>query len=200
MASATEVKSFRDLLGAPRLTAGPQDSTLIIIDAQNEYAQGNLKTVNVEQTRKAIAALLEKYRAGSDGKNIVHVVHKTPDGAPVFTPGTALAEEFEELQPRPGEKVIEKERVSSFTGTDLHDYLTGLGERGKKTVLTGYMAHVCVSNTARAGADLGYNVVLAADAIGDRDIPGLTGSEVTDAVLKELGDAFGTVVQSAEVK
>ena len=165
------------------------------------YAQGHLKTVNVDSTRKAIASLLEKYRAGSDdGKNIVHIVHKTPDGAPVFTPGTDLAEEFDELKARPGEKVIQKELVSGFGGTDLHDYLTSLGERGKKPVLTGYMAHVCVSTTARAGNDLGYNIVLAGDAIGDRDIPGLTGSEVTDAVLKELGDAFGTVVQSDEVK
>lgn len=158
-----------------------------------------MKTVNVDKTRKAIASLLEKYRAAGDGKNIVHVVHKSPDGAPVFTPGTALAEEFDELTPRPGEKVIAKERVSSFAGTDLHEYLGGLGERGKKTVLTGYMAHVCVSTTARAGYDLGYNVLLAADGIGDRDIPGFSGPEVTDAVLKELGDAFGTVIQSTEV-
>jgi nicotinamidase-related amidase len=154
----------------------------------------------VTQTRQAIASLLETYRAGGDGKNIIHVVHKTPEGAPVFTPGTALAEEFDEVRPRGDEKVIQKELVSAFGGTDLHDYLTSLGPRGQKTVLTGYMAHVCVSTTARAGADLGYEVVLAGDAIGDRDIPGLTGTEVTDAVLKELGDAFGTVVQSSEVK
>jgi nicotinamidase-related amidase len=160
-----------------------------------------LKTVDVDKTRKAIASLLEKYRAGSsDGKNIVHVVHKTPEGAPVFTPGTELAEEFAELKPKSGEKVIEKEKVSSFVGTDLDDYLVSLGDRGKKTVLTGYMAHVCVSNTARQGSDLGYNIVLAGDAIGDRDIPGFTGSEVTEAVLKELGDAFGTVVQSSEIQ
>merc|ERR1712000_447993 len=29
-------------------------------------------------------------------------VHKTPEGAPVFTPSTALAEEFTELTPRAG--------------------------------------------------------------------------------------------------
>lgn len=130
----------------------------------------------------------------------MHIAHKTPDGAPIFTPGTALAAEFDELKPRDGEKVIWKEAVSSFAGTDLHDYLASLGDRGKKTLLTGYMAHVCVSSTARAGADLGYNIVLAGDAIGDRDIPGFTGPEVTSAVLKELGDAFGTVIQSSEVK
>ncbi len=37
----------------------------------------------------------------------MHVVHGTPEGAPVFTPGTELAEEFKELQPKSesGEKV-----------------------------------------------------------------------------------------------
>ncbi len=167
---------------------------------RDRYADGNLKTVNVDQTRKAIAGLLEKYRAAGDGKNIVHVVHKVPEGAPVFTPNTALAEEFDELKARPGEKFIEKEAISSFANTDLHEYLTSLGEKGKKTVLTGYMAHVCVSNTARQGNDMGYNVLLAKDAIGDRDIPGFSGAEVTEATLKELSDAFGTVVSSSDIK
>ncbi|KIX94991.1 uncharacterized protein Z520_09301 [Fonsecaea multimorphosa CBS 102226] len=200
MASATQVKSLREITGAAPATASPSDSTLIIIDAQKEYGQGNLKVVDAERSRKAIASLLEKYRAAGDGKNIVHVVHKAPEGAPIFTPNTPLAEEFDELKPRPGEKVVWKEAISSFAGTDLHEYLTSLGERGKKTVMTGYMAHVCVSTTARAGNDLGYNVLLASDAIGDRDIPGLSGAEVTETVLRELNDAFGTVVQSADIK
>jgi nicotinamidase-related amidase len=130
----------------------------------------------------------------------VHVVHKVPDGAPIFTPNTPLAEEFDELKPRSGEKIVAKEAVSSFVGTDLHDYLQGLGDRGKKTVLTGYMAHVCVSTTARHGNDLGYDVLLAKDAIGDRDIPGMGGAEATEVVLKELSDAFGTVVQGSDIK
>jgi len=169
-------------------------------DNAHRYAEGHLKTVNVAQTRKAISSLLEKYRAAGDGKNIVHVLHKTPEGAPVFTPNTPLAEEFEELKARSGEKIIHKEAVSSFVNTDLHEYLQGLGERGKKTVLTGYMAHVCVSNTARQGNDLGYDVLLPKDAIGDRDIPGMGGAEATEVVLKELSDAFGTVVQGSDIK
>ena len=164
------------------------------------YADGHLKTVDVANTRKANASLLEKYRAGGDGKNIVHVVHKVPTGAPIFTPDTPLAAEFDELVAKNGEKVVEKEKVSSFADTDLDQYLKGLGDRGKKIVLTGYMAHVCVSTTARAGNDLGYEVLLAKDAIGDRDIPGLGGAEVTEAVLKELGDAFGTVVEGKDIK
>ena len=160
-----------------------------------------LKTQNVSSTRGAIAALLEKYRASPhSGKNIVHVVHDTPQGAPVFSPGTPLADEFAELQPREGEKVVHKGQPSCFAGTDLHEYLGGLGDVGKKVVLVGYMAHVCVSTTARAAAERGLDVVLAADAIGDRDIPGgLGGQQLTEVVLRELGDAFGTVVQGKEV-
>jgi nicotinamidase-related amidase len=57
-----------------------------------------------------------------------------------------------------------------------------------------------VSTTARDGARLGYDVLVAEDAVGDRDIPGLSGAEVTKAVMHELGDAFATVVQSSDIK
>ena len=135
------------------------------------------------------------------GKNIVHVTHATPEGAPVFTPNTALAAEFDELKPQSGEKVISKQQPSCYAGTDLDEYLGGLGDAGKKVVLVGYMAHVCVSTTARVAAEKGYDVILAEGAIGDRDIPGgLGGEELTKVALKELGDAFGTVVLSTEVK
>ena len=59
---------------------------------------------------------------------------------------------------------------------------------------------MCVSTTARQGAQLGYDVVLAEDAIGDRDIPGVSAEEVTKVALREIGDAFGTVMQSKDIK
>lgn len=89
-------KSFRDLLGIPASTASTADSALIIIDAQNEYASGALAVTNASASGKVIADLLEKYRK-ANGK-VVHVLHKTPEGAPIFTPGTELAEEFKELK------------------------------------------------------------------------------------------------------
>jgi hypothetical protein len=61
----------------------------------------------VDKSRKAIAELLERYRASKS--DIVHVVHATPDGAPVFSPGTKLADEFDELTPISGEKVVVKQ-------------------------------------------------------------------------------------------
>lgn len=124
--------TLRDLLGASPSTASPSDSTLVIIDAQNEYASGKLAVSDAPSTRKAIAALLEKYRK-ANGK-IFHIVHSVPDGAPVFTPKTELAEEFDELKPKDGEKVVKKQHPSAFAETELHEQLGG-----GKVVLVGYM-------------------------------------------------------------
>ncbi|KAJ5456506.1 hypothetical protein N7530_011780 [Penicillium desertorum] len=196
---SSTVKSFRQLIGIPPSTASTSDSTLIIVDAQNEYATGLLTVEKVAETRKVIAKLLEKYRQNGNGKNIVHVVHEVPAGAPVFTPGTALAQEFEELTPKPNEKVVTKNFPSSFAKTDLHDYLQGLGGVGQKIVMVGYMSHICISTTARAGSELGYDVLVVRDAVGDRNIPGADAETVVSVVLSELADGFATIVSESEI-
>lgn len=97
--------------------------------------------------------------------------------------------------------MVVKHLPGAFKDTDLHPYLRSIPEgRGRKIVLVGYMAHVCVSTTARQAHELGYEVVICGDAVGDRDIPGASGEEVTRMVLCELGDAFGTVVESGDIK
>ncbi|MCJ1329598.1 hypothetical protein MMC10_006278 [Thelotrema lepadinum] len=194
----SQAKSFRSLLALPPTTASPHDSSLLIIDAQNEYATGALKTANISSTRSAISSLLSLYRSSSSQQHIIHITHKTPDGAPVFTPGTQLAEEFEELSPEEGEVKVVKSVPGAFTGTELGEVLEKGGR--KKVVLVGYMAHVCVSTTARQAAERGYEVVVVREAVGDRDIPGAEAKEVVEGTLRELGDAFGTVVGVGDIK
>lgn len=173
----------------------------------DRYANGILRTADVAKTRAAISSLLTTYRAAAQENpttlsNIIHVVHSVPNGAPIFTPDTPLAAEFPELIALPGEPVIQKHFPGSFTATDLNETLKQLvaSGRGKKLVLAGYMAHVCVSMTARQASELGYDVLIAGDAVGDRDIPGARGEEVTRMVLAELADAIGTVIQSSDIK
>lgn len=188
-------KSFRSFLGIPPSNPTPQDSVYVIIDAQNEYDHGLLAVSNVAESRANIGAVLKKYRdAGGD---VVHVTHSTPEGAPLFTPGTDLSEEFSELKPREGEMVVHKSHPSSFTQTDLKEQIDKTGK--KKIVLAGYMAHVCVSGTSRAGAELGYDVSVISDAIGDRDIPGASAKQLVDTVLAELGDVSATVIKASDL-
>lgn len=94
----------------------------------------------------------------------------------MFTPGTELAEEFPELQPTGNEAVVKKQHPGSFADTNLDSLLkkTGLN----KLLLTGYMSHVCVSTTARQAAQRGYDVLVAEDAIGDRDVPGASAEQL----------------------
>jgi nicotinamidase-related amidase len=114
----------------------------------------------------------------------------------IFTPNTPLGDILPELKPQGSETVISKNHPSAFADTELENKL----DPKSKLVLTGYMAHVCVSTTARDAARLGYDVVIPLDCIGDRDIPGAKGDDVVDMVAKELGDAFGTIVQSKDIK
>lgn len=159
------------------------------------YADGLLKIAEIDSTRKNIKALLDRYRKSSSP--IIHVVHEVPAGAPLFTPGTPLADEFEELKPVSDESVVVKHHPGSFTATNLNDLIEKTGR--KKLVLVGYMAHVCVSTTARQAAEKGYDVILPREAIGDRDIPGAEASVLMDIVLSELADAFGTVVSVSDI-
>lgn len=108
---------------------------MIIIDAQNEYAKGALAVDQIETSRPAIKNLLERYRAANG--RIVHVVHDVPEGTPVFTPGTELAAEFDELKPKDGEEVVHKKFPGSFAETELDSLMKKLD--AKKVVLVGYM-------------------------------------------------------------
>ncbi|KAJ6172557.1 hypothetical protein N7470_001624 [Penicillium chermesinum] len=182
--------SFRQLIGITASSASVQDSTLIIIDAQNEYAFGKLQVEGISESRAVISALLQKYRQGGDGRNIVHIVHETPPGAPLFTPDTELALELEELTPRSGEKVITKAFPSSFAQTGLHDYLSTLG---------GFWEENCAGRIHGPCHELGYDVIVVRDAVGDRDIPGVKAPVLTAVSLSALEDAFATVVSASDI-
>lgn len=49
------------------------------------------------------------------------------------------------------------------------------------------MSHVCVSTTARQAAQRGYDVLVAEDAIGDRDVPGASAEQL---VQVRIASAF----------
>jgi nicotinamidase-related amidase len=111
--------------------------------------------------------------------------------------------------------VITKHNLANaFTDTDLHTYLQQQQQQAqpqsadnnnkqpgaKKIVLAGYLAHVAVSTTARQALELGYEVLVCGDAVGDRDVPGARGEELVRMVLCEIADAVGTVVESGGFK
>ncbi|KAF8541207.1 Isochorismatase-like protein [Trichophaea hybrida] len=171
------------------------NSVLLLIDVQNEYSRGKLAIKNFTSSVSAIAALLERYRAA--GGSVTHIVHDTPAEAPLFTPGSGLEVPYSAVAPTDGETVVHKTQPISFTGTDLETLIEKTGK--KKVVITGYMAHVFVSSTARVACEKEFEVAVVRDAIGDRDIPGVSAEQLVDVVLRELEDALATVLGSEEI-
>jgi hypothetical protein len=127
------------MIGLQPATASTADSVLVIIDAQKEYISGQLQVTNAATSGPIIASVLARYRAAK--APVIHVLHKTPEGAPVFTPGTPLAEPFDELKPVEGESVVWKLYPGSFTDTDLQKLVEATGR--KKIALVGYMVRFC---------------------------------------------------------
>ena len=143
------------------------DTALVLIDIQNDYFEKGCWPVDkMDQVSKNAARLLDHAR--SKGLEILHIRHEIPsDSAPFFRPGTPGADIHTSVAPSPDESVILKHRPNSFHNTSLHDKLEARGV--KNLIICGAMSQMCIDATARAAADLGYQVTVIEDACGAKE-------------------------------
>ncbi len=194
-AGADIPRTLFEMAGAKPDPATLSNTTVLIIDAQREYVDGALPLNGVHAALEEIERLL--VRARKAGTPIIHVRHRGRGG--VFDPATPYFDIVSALQPREGEPIVEKNRVSAFTGTSLEDAIRRSGR--KNLVIVGFMTHNCVSSTARDARDLGYAPTIVARATATRDLPDGRGGIIPAhalqaASLAELGDGTAAVVQS----
>jgi nicotinamidase-related amidase len=176
-------------------------AALLIVDIQNFYfAGGRIPLVgSVEASLKA-KAVLERFR---DRKiPVVHIQH-LPQGTGKFEPGTTDPQYdiHPNVAPLPGEIVVAKHFANSFRDTGLQAVLKDLGVR--TLVIVGMQTHMCVEAAARAGADLGYDIIVVEDACATRDLKHgdttVPAASVHAAVLAALSGSYARVAPSAEV-
>jgi nicotinamidase-related amidase len=107
-------------------------------------------------------------------------------GRPAMWPAGSFEHEIvDEVAPRPGELVLDKNSSSPFNGTGIDQLLRNLGL--ETLVLAGAATDMCVETTGRDAADRGFNVVVASDATA-------TFYEAHhDASLSALARVFGQV-------
>jgi nicotinamidase-related amidase len=191
-------KTLLMMAGAPLDPSSLSESTLIIIDAQNEYRTGALPLTGIDKAVEEIESLLARARAA--GTPIVHVQHKgRPGGA--FDLEDERGRIMRELAPECAEPVVQKPLPNAFAGTDLAEKLEAAGR--KQLIITGFMTHMCVSSTARAALDHGYRVTVPASTVATRDLPAPDGSgvlkaeEISRYALTELSDRFAIIAKDA---
>jgi len=95
------------------------------------------------------------------------------------------------VEPKPGDVVVTKHRVSAFAGTDLDMILRAGGI--STMVLAGLATSGVVLSTVRHGADSDYRLVVVEDCCGDRD------PEVHRVLMEKVFPRQATVVKSADV-
>jgi nicotinamidase-related amidase len=159
-------------------------AALLVVDLQNDTIgeQGAFASSGAADfaARHGVVARVKRLvdAARAAGMPVVHIHHVDSEGhvdaalnAPLFRSileedalvrGTWGAEPVAGLEPLPGDLLVEKQRMSAFNGTALDIKLRGLGTR--MIVVCGAWTNFAVEHTCRDGADLGYEVVIVADA------------------------------------
>jgi nicotinamidase-related amidase len=134
-----------------------RDTALLIIDIQNFYFPGGkLALVEPEKAARNAAKLLAEFR--KEGLPVIFIGHRSD----------TQSEINDIVKPLPGEKVIYKDAINCFLGTNLLDYLRIA--KTKSLVICGMQTHMCVEAATRAASDLGFNCILVHDACATRDL------------------------------
>lgn len=169
-------------------------TALVLVDIQNDYfAEGRWPVAEMNRVVANAARLLDHSRHSKD--RVIHIRHESlSDQAPFFRPGTHGAQIHADVAPADDEPVIVKRKPNSFRDTDLQDRLTGISD----VVICGAMSQMCIDATARAAADLGFDVTVIADACGakEQEFDGqhVTAAQVHAAIMAPLAMSYGRVV------
>jgi nicotinamidase-related amidase len=173
------------------------NTALLIIDIQNDYFPGGkMELVEPLAAARKAFGLLQCFR--EHGGHHVHIQHiATRPGATFFLPGDRGTDIHDSVAHFEGEPLVQKHYPNSFRETELLDLLRGWGIA--RLVICGMMTHMCVDATTRAGADLGFEVIVAADACAARDlsfdgttIPAAHVHKAFLAALKSYGQVLAT--------
>lgn len=176
------------------------NAALVIIDMQQGMNHPKLGRRNNPDAESQMLQLLSTWRRS--GRPVVHVRHisRSPDS--VFWPGQPGCEFQHALQPLALEHVVEKNVPDAFTATGLERWL--YVRSIKQLVIVGVITNNSVEATARSGGNLGFDVIVVADACYTFDQTDLSGrlwpaEDVHALSLSNLAMDYARVFETAQI-
>jgi nicotinamidase-related amidase len=193
----------------------PERQALLVVDMQNDFVREGApqEVPDARATIPVIAALLDAFRRAarpvvftrfSAGPQRTLLWAWSPQCGPELRscwPGVrrtyADGAELEghavvpELEPRPGEPVVDKYGYGSFHNTMLEDVLRA--RHVSQLVTVGTVTQICVEETVREGFHRGFEMVMVRDGVSSFD------PELHAATLRNIEMKFGRVEPSASL-
>lgn len=163
-----------------------QNKVLLVLDTQANMFDDEFHVYDGDRILEVISSLAEKAR--SVGARIIYVRNNGSLGEP-DEPGTPGWEIHSKVAPREGDVVLDKSSSDAFEGTGLQKRLEAQGIR--KLVVAGMQTEMCVAETCRKAAELGYEVTLVEDGHTTFDweeIRAIDAIAKHNAELSELAD------------
>jgi nicotinamidase-related amidase len=176
---------------------------VLVVDLQIAFTEGTLATEATPRILQNVHLLLEGARSAGIPIFYVHVVYDDPSEAGIVWStkcprmaaclrGDPLVRIHPAIEPKRGDRVIEKKRASAFFRTSLHDELQELGV--DSLIICGTSTGGCVRASAVDAAQLDYRVTVVQDCVEDRD------GASHRASLLDIRAKYGDVVPLARVR
>ena len=190
---------------------------LVVIDVQNGFVSKGgsydllgMDTINYRQLIPRIKELIDLCRENSipvfytqavresSGIDLLTRTHKILPKSreerimkkPICVRGTWDADIVAEVAPRPGDHVVIKRRDSAFHDTEIKVWLSSLGI--DTLIFSGIDTSICVETSLRDAFNLGYDVVLIADATISSN------KKHYESTIDNIKDYYGLVMNLSE--
>jgi len=153
----------------------PKSTALVIVDMENEFCKPGGKLYHSEGVDEVIPRLKHLLgRAREGGVQVIFVQSiRYPDSpefirfgqTPILLKGTWSAQFIEELSPKQGEPVIEKNTHDCFHKTEMDSLLKKLNIRPEthSIIVAGINANICVYHAVTGFHIRHYNVIVPVD-------------------------------------
>jgi gluconolactonase len=166
-----------------KLKLNPKKTAMLIQDLQNDvmiakgaFAEtGSPQHAEEQNVVANVKKLANAFRR--KGGTVIHVWYIVEKGAPGLKQNAPLfegvagtnalvrgswgAKPAAGLEPKRGDFVVEKMRMSAWQDTKLETLLTGLGI--DTVVVTGAWTNMSIEHTSRTGADMGFSMIVPED-------------------------------------